>query len=142
MRSNYPLAGANNSTLATQAADNSLSANTSTTNEAVVDLSANNSDGYNRPVRSSAPPIRYGYVPCHQELGLRHFGAEGRNIQHTAMTDQVKGQSQMKESTQRRLLAEVIEVISQLTTALCTSSQATQNTSSQATLDNKSGSLH
>ena len=137
MGSDHTTTGADDPAPATPAAGNSPPTDANNANKGIVGPTADNSGGCNRPVRSRAPPIRYGDACCHQTFGLQHFGAKGRKTQHTTTIDQVRGQSKIKESAQRRLLTKAAEVIYQLATALHTSSQATSdNTCLQATLDN------
>ena len=134
--SDHTTTGADDSVPAAEAANSSLATNANNTNKGVAGPTADNSSGYNKPVRTRAPPIRYSDARCHQALGLQHFGAKGRKMQHTTTIDQVIGQSRTKENTQRRLLTQAAGVINQLATALHTSLQATSdNTLSQMTLD-------
>ena len=84
VRSDDSLGGADSPTAtATQEADNSQATNTSTTNEGVVSSSANNTGGFNRPVRCRAPSIRHGDACCHQTHGLQLLGAENKNSDTT-----------------------------------------------------------
>ena len=131
---NHPPAGADNSPTATQAADNSpASASPSNTNKGVVNPATNNSGGYDRPIRTRAPPIRYGDARRHQALELHHSRKESKNdyttvcsnkrktIESTAMVNQDDSQPIKVQDDQLTTMTEVLRAIPQLVNTLHTS---------------------
>ena len=133
MRFNHPRAGADNSPTAAQAADNPPPASASNTNEGVVNPATNNSGGYDRPVRTRAPPIWYGDACCHQALGLRHSEMESKKGYATvcankrktketiAMVSLNEGQPMKMQDGQGTMMPKATRIIPYLVSTLHTS---------------------
>ena len=94
---------------------------------------AENSNRYDRPVRSRAPPIRYGDARCHQTLGLQHSRVENKNLCTTvcankretkegvAMVNWGRGQPIKVQDGQLATVTEALRVIPHLVSTLHTS---------------------